>query len=103
MPLLPITGLYLRYALLLVLDAHGGRSCSVCQLLDGLAHLGLAPLGERPSKVVSDALRWEVARGRARRCGRDRYSVGHLPGVTRHRAQVVVRCLRSGEPPPLCP
>jgi hypothetical protein len=103
MSLPPTTGLYLRYALLLVLDSRRGRPCSVDQMIDGLARLGLEPGGHRPGKVVSDALRWEVARGRAVRVGPGRYAVGHLPKVTRHRARLVVRCLRQGEPPPLCP
>jgi hypothetical protein len=87
-PLVAVTGLSLRYALLLVLDAHGDRWCSPSELLDGLARLGLAPPGARPAEVVADALRGEVARGRA--VGHGRYAIGHLPGVTRHRARVVV-------------
>ena len=104
MALVPTRALYLRYALLLVLDGQRGRPCTVGDLVEGLARLGLEPAGGgRPGKVVSDAMRWEVARGRARRWGRDRYVIGHLPKVTRHRARVVVRCLQRGELPPLCP
>ena len=102
MSLLPITGLYLRYGLLLVLDARRGVPCSVDQMIEGLARLGLAPAGQRPGKVVSDALRWEVARGRAVRVAAGRYTVGHLPKVTRSRARHVVRCLQRGVPPPVC-
>ncbi len=36
----------------------------------------------RASKDVSDALRWEVARGRVRRVARGVYAVGRLPRQT---------------------
>lgn len=104
MALVPTHSLYLRYALLLVLDGRRGWPCTVDDLLDGLASVGLCPDGgARPGKVVSDALRWEVARGRAVRLGRGRYAIGHLPAVTRHRARRVVGCLVRGERPPLAP
>lgn len=40
-------------------------------------------LGPRPSKRVSDALRWEIARGRVLRTGWGRYAPGTAPRQTR--------------------
>lgn len=105
MSLVAVGGIYLRYALLLLLDRERGRICTIDEMVEGLAALGLTVAADvtRPSKAVSDALRWEVARGRAVRRGRGLYAIGHLPKVTRHRARVAVQHLVRGERPPLCP
>jgi len=59
----PVAGRALRYGLLLVLHRHRGRDRSVSELVQDLAQLDVQPRPGRPGKVVSDALRWEVARG----------------------------------------
>ena len=55
---------------------------TVSELVDCLDHLECTPAG-RPGKVVSDALRWEMRRGRVRRIGRGRYAAGRIPRSTR--------------------
>ena len=40
------------------------------------------PLGDRPNKTLSDALRWEVQRGRVQRWGRGTYVAGRIPRKT---------------------
>jgi hypothetical protein len=92
----PVGGRALRYGLLLALHRHHGRVRSVGELVDDLAGLGVRPRQGRPGKVVSDALRWEVARGRAERVGPDRYRLGHLPEVTRWRARRRIALIRAG-------
>jgi len=70
----------LRYRLsLLLLDAH--RTMTVAELVTAMTAVG-APMQTRPSKAVSDALRWEVHRGRAVRLTRGRYRTGHIPRST---------------------
>ncbi|HUW01267.1 MAG TPA: hypothetical protein VMW08_02825 [Acidimicrobiales bacterium] len=74
------------------------RSWAVLQLADDGGVLDMAELVERveragftvegrPSKTISDALRWEVARGRVLRLARGRYACGRLAKVTKHRMQ----------------
>ncbi|HEY6531254.1 MAG TPA: hypothetical protein VIY72_03045 [Acidimicrobiales bacterium] len=94
--LVPVGGRALRYALLLALHRHRGRVRSVGELVEDLAALGLRPRHGRPGKVVSDALRWEVARGRAERVGPDRYRLGRLPEVTRWRARRRIELILAG-------
>lgn len=54
---------------------------AVGDLVQHLAGRGVATRG-RTSKDISDALRWEVARGRVRRVGRATYQVGHVARQT---------------------
>ena len=56
----------------------------VWELVDAVDRRGLAFAG-RASKEVADALRWEVARGRALRLDRGRYAAGYVAKATRHR------------------
>ena len=88
MPRPLLAGLPLRYALLVVL-ARSPSSMSVPELAAGIETLGfgveLAP-GGRVSKAISDALRWEVRRGRVVRLRRNCYSAGRIPGSTLRRA-----------------
>jgi hypothetical protein len=70
-----------RYRLTLLLWS-AGRPLSVSELVDCLDRLEGTPAG-RPGKVVSDALRWEMRRGRVRRVGRGLYSAGQIPRSTR--------------------
>lgn len=39
-------------------------------------------IGGRPSKTVSDALRWEIRRGRVRRAARSTYVTDRIPPST---------------------
>jgi hypothetical protein len=61
--LLTVSGTDLRYLLTAYLFDHG--PATVEELVDALAYHGFRPIG-RPSKAVSDALRWETARAHAR-------------------------------------
>ncbi|MEM8905052.1 MAG: hypothetical protein AAGF02_15220 [Actinomycetota bacterium] len=78
-----LRGLELRYALVLVL-VDAGRPISVAELARALERRGFRIAG-RPGKVISDALRWEVRRGRVDRVGLDRYRRGRLARSTLHR------------------
>src|SRR5688500_15374352 len=71
-----LRGIELRYALTMYLAQHGPHT--VAELIEALTHQGFRILG-RPSKAVSDALRWEIAHDRVRRRGWGRYGPGALP------------------------
>ena len=75
-----IAGLHLRYLLTLHLAEVG--EASIDDLVAAVDQAGYALAG-RPSKTVSDALRWEVRRGRAVRRERGRYGRGTMPRQTR--------------------
>ena len=83
-----IAGLHLRYLLTLHLSEAG--ESSIDDLIAAVEWAGFVLAG-RPSKTVSDALRWEVRRGRVVRRGRGRYGPGTMPRQTRswmrHRLQ----------------
>ena len=51
--------------------------------------------GERQSKSISDALRWERRYGRVGRLGRGRYGPGSMPRGTEHRIHQRVLALRA--------
>lgn len=68
-----------RVLVVWLMDAR--RPMSVGELAALLARAGLSVRG-RPGKVISDALRWEVRRGRVLRLGRGRYQVGAVPRTT---------------------
>lgn len=82
----------LRYALVRLIQLIG--PATVPDLLAGLRFWGLAVEG-RPSKTVSDALRWERRRGRVIRRGRGLYSAGDMPRSTEHRIGCRVLALRE--------
>lgn len=77
----PLTSaLRLRYSLCMaLLDARYPRT--ITELIEAAAQMG-NDLRGRPSKVVSDALRWEVRRGRAVRVARSVYRAGSMPRST---------------------
>jgi len=77
-----LRGTELRYALVRLIQLTG--PATVPELIAGLAYWGFAVDG-RPSKTVSDALRWERRRGRVMRRGRGLYSAGEMPRSTEHR------------------
>lgn len=52
-------------------------------------------LGGREAKIVSDALRWEIARGRVARTGWGRHALGKIPPTTRRRIRLRVEFLRT--------
>ena len=73
-------GVELRYAICVcLLDAMG--PVTVPQLVAELQELDIVIPG-RASKTVSDALRWEVRKGRAIRLGRGRYATRWMPRST---------------------
>src|SRR3546814_17912399 len=80
MDLRPTSGRELRYTLTIVL-ADVRRTLTVPELLEALNRLGLTAAG-RPAKTISDALRWEVRKGRVVQLARGRYRTGRIPRST---------------------
>jgi hypothetical protein len=82
----------LRYVLTSTLVASD-RRMTVSELVRAVAALNISIAG-RPTKVVSDALRAEVARGRVRRVSWGLYEAGTMPASTwryvRRRARIAV-------------
>lgn len=87
-----VRGVELRYLLTIHLFNHG--PATIANLVESLASQGFEVGGHAP-KSVSDALRWEVRRGRVRRLGRGRYGPGWMPRATEHRIHKRVLALRS--------
>lgn len=94
----PIAGLHLRYLLTLHL-ADCGES-SIDGVVAAVERTGFSLTG-RPSKAVSDALRWEVRRGRVVRLGRGRYGPGTMPRQTRSWMRRRMRSVRESAARPL--
>lgn len=76
----PLQGRDLRYLLTLVIH-QSDHPLTVAELVSILENRGHVIAG-RPSKIVSDALRWEISRSRVIRVGRSTYARGHLPRST---------------------
>lgn len=74
-----LRGIELRYVLTATVAKEGVMS--VEDLAYELARRGFSVNG-RPSKVISDALRWEVGLGRVTQCGRGNYGPGAMPRST---------------------
>jgi hypothetical protein len=89
----PVTGLNLRYVLSWQL-VEAGSMVSLSELVRRVTAEGFAIAG-RASKTVSDALRWEVGRGRAVRIGRGLYRAGVMPRQTKSRIRHRVAELRQ--------
>jgi hypothetical protein len=87
-----LKGIELRYVLALHLAVHG--PATITDLIDALDWHGFCVRG-RASKAVSDALRWEIGRGRVRRLERGRYAPGYMPRSTEHRIHQRVLALRA--------
>jgi hypothetical protein len=85
-------GIELRYVLTWQLALHG--PATVAELIDVLTWHGFWVSG-RPSKAVSDALRWEIGRGRVYRVGRGRYRSADIPRSTEYRIHQRVLALRA--------
>jgi hypothetical protein len=73
--------------------AHHGRA-TIAEMVDELSRQGFCICG-RASKSISDALRWEIERGRVRRLGRGLYGPSHIPRSTEHRIHQRVLALRA--------
>ena len=82
----------LRYVLTRILQLNGPSS--VADVVAELHRWGFIVAG-RPSKTVSDALRWEIGRGRVFRTGRGRYRAGWAPRSTEHRIIQRVDAMRQ--------
>jgi hypothetical protein len=87
-----LRGIELRYVLTMHLAVHG--PASVTELIGALDHHGFCVSG-RPSKAVSDALRWEIERGRVHRLARGRYGPAYIPRSTEYRIHQRVLALRT--------
>lgn len=89
-----LSGIELRYVLTMHLFQHG--PATVADLLNALNHHGFRVVG-RPSKAVSDALRWEIEHGRVYRLARGRYGPAYMPRSTEYRIHQHVLSLRGGQ------
>lgn len=87
-----LRGTELRYTLTRLLQLRG--QSSVTELVAALNNWNFAVAG-RPTKTVSDALRWEMQRGRVWRRGWGRYSAAGMPRSTEHRIITRVEKLRA--------
>jgi hypothetical protein len=87
-----LRGTDLRYVLTFHLANQG--PATVSGLVKALRHHGFRVRG-RPSKAISDALRWEMEHGRVHRLGRGRYGPAYIPRSTDHRIHQRVLTLRS--------
>jgi hypothetical protein len=89
---LQVKGTELRYLLTAYLFDQG--PATVAELVDALTYHGFSFAG-RPSKAVSDALRWEMTHGRVRRQARGRYGPLSMPRGTEYRIQQRVLALHA--------
>ncbi len=87
-----VHGIELRYVLTMHLARNG--PATVSEMADALTRQGFSFRG-RPSKAISDALRWEMGRGRVRRIGRGLYGPRYIPRSTEHRMHQRVVVLRE--------
>jgi hypothetical protein len=76
-----LRGTELRYVLTMNLARHG--KSTIPDLIDTLEYQGFGIPGHA-SKVVSDALRWEMRKGRVRRLRWGLYGPGQMPRSTEH-------------------
>lgn len=88
----PLHGIELRYVLTIYLFDNGAST--ILEMIDGLAAYGFRIRG-RPSKSISDALRWERRYGRVRRLGHGTYGPGSMPRGTEYRIHDRVLALRK--------
>ncbi|CQD12524.1 hypothetical protein BN1232_02396 [Mycobacterium lentiflavum] len=89
---LRLRGIELRYVLTWQLALHG--AATIPDLIRALAYHNF-DAGERPSKSISDALRWEIRYVRVVRLARGRYGPGWMPRGTEHRIHQRVLALRA--------
>jgi hypothetical protein len=93
-----LRGTELRYVLTWHIVLHG--PATVKELAKTLEYHGFYTKG-RTSKAISDALRWEVGRGRIYRIGRGKYRSADIPRGTEHRIHQRVLALREAARPDL--
>jgi hypothetical protein len=89
---LDVSGIELRYLLTTYLFDHG--PATVGELVEALTYHGFS-VGGRPSKSVSDALRWEMVHGRVYRLRRGRYGPASMPRATEYRMNQRVLALHA--------
>lgn len=87
-----LRGTDLRYVLTMQLLQRGTQS--VADLVDALEDQGFTTAG-RPSKAISDALRWEMNHGRIYRIRHGRYRPAEMPRSTEYRIRNRVLELRA--------
>jgi len=87
-----LQGIELRYALTMHLMHHGRTSIN--EMIEALRAQNFSVRG-RASKAVSDALRWEIERGRVYRLGRGQYGPAYVPRSTEYRIHQRVLALRA--------
>jgi hypothetical protein len=87
-----LRGIELRYVLTIHLAVH--VPATVAELVNVVGYHGFRVQG-RPSKAVSDALRWEIEHGRVHRLGRGRYGPAYIPRSTEYRIHQRVLALRA--------
>ena len=88
-----VVGWELRWLLTLMLLDHGGV-LTIPQMVRRLEAEGLS-VPDRASKVVSDALRLEIGKGRVRRVARGRYTFAGMPKATKSRFRTQARRVRE--------
>jgi len=76
----PVSGINLRFVVVAVL-IESGRTMTMRELVAAVEGRGFL-LPAKRSKAVSDAIRWEVRKGRAVRIGWGLYRVGTIPRST---------------------
>ena len=89
---LEVRGSDLRYLLTAYLFDHGPST--IAELVDALTYHGFHTV-VGTSKAVSDALRWEIGRGRVLRLRRGRYCPASMPRATQHRIHMRVLALHD--------
>ena len=87
-----LRGIELRYVLTINLALHG--QATIPSLIETLEYQGFG-FAARASKAVSDALRWEIRCGRARRLRRGLYAPGSMPRSTEQHIHNRVMALRA--------
>ena len=92
----PISGLRLRELLVLILLGRAAPT-TVAALVAAVEALGFRIEG-RAGKVVSDQLRYEIARGRVHRVGRGLYFAGTVTRQARWRMRRRIAALRADPP-----
>lgn len=89
----PLRGRALRFVL--IDEMLRRRDMTVAEMVTVLVEEYGFDLGGRASKVISDALRWEVRRGRVVRLARGRYRFARATRSTARRVRLLARLSRG--------